>query len=312
MEMSWEKTKDTLKLNAFWIVVAAVCCVYMARGFVTIVETGKTVGEILADGALSACFGFLISKLLSLQGLAKGEMNEQVRMTKALHGSTVESVSKHIDKLDEWCALKNEEARRSMQIKLLAAAGVSYSEWVAGSYTVRENGVVKQVDAGALPRDKRRAVRRATRLRLTPLTAGSLTSDGSKGEDPYNFGTDKRGYERRRDLRQWMNKLVCGLAFGYFGVQLIDGFSWASLVWAAVQVAVFLSMGMIAYLQAYFFVVDVDRHRVIRKIDNLQKFAVWSEQARVDHALDHTVAVADDLTDERLPKDGGGEPNERK
>lgn len=273
-----ERVRKQLNNNIFFVLVAVISAVYMARGFVTIFETGKTIWEILADGAIGALFGFLVSKLLSLQGIAKGEINEQVQATTRLHADVVESVVPVIDKLDAWCESKNEEAVKMARSRILAAQGLQYSDYLMDMYTIVEEGKTRAVAYRNLPRAKRRAVRRARRLRLTPLTAGALTSDCNRPFDPYDFGMDKHVYQRRRDLSQVVSKVCCGLLFGYFGVRLITDFSWEGLIWMALQVTAFLAMGAVSYLRAYFFVVDYDRHRIIRKIDNLQKFKVWSEQ----------------------------------
>ena len=278
--MTVEKAKNYIRVNFFFLVVALAAIVYLIRGFVTVVQTGKSVVEVLADGALGAIFAFLIGKLMSLQGLIKGENNQQVLATARLHADTVNEVAGYIDRLDEWCDLKNQEAMRMQRTKLLAQGGVGWDEYCSGLYVVTTDGIKRTVGYKQLPSVKKRAVRRAQRLHLTPLSAGALTSDGGKNNDPYDFGIDKSQYQRRRDMRQIVGKVVCGLLFGYYGVQLITDFSWSQLIWTALQVAAFLSMGVIAYMQAYFFVVDYDRHRVIRKIDNLQKFKVWSEQQK--------------------------------
>lgn len=277
--MNIEKAKNHLRYNLFFIVVALAAAVYLVRGFVTIVETGKTVWEILADGALGATFAFLIGKLMSLQGLSKGSVNDRVVATNQLHGQTVESIAPYIDRLDEWCEIKNREALYAARSKILSFGGVTMAEFESDTYRVSSNNQTTTCDYKHLPGTKKRIVRRARKLHLTQLSAGALTTDGGKKDDPYDFGPDKIAYERRRDLRQIFTKIVCGLLFGYFGVQLIEDFSWSQLIWTAIQVVTFLSMGVIAYLQAYFFVVDNDRQRIIRKIDNLQKFRVWSEQS---------------------------------
>ena len=272
-----DKTKSFVKSNVFFLVVATACLLYMARGFVEIVETGKTIPEILADGALSAIFGFLVSKLLSLQGIAKGEANPEVAATARLHGETVETISRYIDRLDEWCEMQSAQSLRIAQAKVLAVEGIAYDDFVKGLYPVTVEGEVRFLPMAALSKPKRKAIIKAKRVKLTPLTASSLTSDGGKNKDPYDFGIDKKKYEFRRDAKQWVSKAVCGLLFGYFGVKLIENWSWSSLIWTALQVAVIVLMGMISYLNAYFFVVDVDRHRVIRKIDILQKFEAYAE-----------------------------------
>lgn len=272
MNNNVNKAKDFLRLNLFFIVVAAACLIYIARGFINIVETGKTVGEIIADGLVSALFGFFISKLLSLQGIAKGEIDPNVVSTTNLHARTVEKITPKIYLLDEWCERKNEEALLIARSKLLATKRITIDEFNKGIYkTITPNGIA-EICENDLDKDKLRAVKRARKLKLTPLSASVLTSDGANVVDPYNFGLDKKGYSIRRDGKQLISKIMCGLLFGYYGVKLINEFNIASLIWTAIQVALFLVMGVIAYLQAYFFMVDEYRHRIIKKIDNLQKF----------------------------------------
>lgn len=267
-----EKTKEFLKLNLFFIVVALASIIYIVRGFVEIVETGKTIGEIIADGLLSALFGFFISKLLSLQGMAKGEIDPKVIKTNALHSETVEKVSPKIYLLDEWCENKNREARKNAQCKILAHAGITYEEFFKGLYRVVTPSGDSFVIEDELSKEKRKAVRKARRVSLTPLTASALTSDGGAKNDPYYMGLEKRQYAIRRDCKQLISKIMCGVLFGFYGVKLIADFNISNLIWTAIQVALFLVMGVIAYLQAYFFIVDEYRHRVIQKIDNLEKF----------------------------------------
>ena len=272
-----EKSRNDLRTNFFFGVVGVISLVYLARSFVTVVETGKSIATIVADGTLGAVFGFLISKLLSLQGLAKGEVQEQVMATNRLHQQAVEDVVSVIDRLDQWCEMKNMENIEMCKRRILAAQGIKYEEYLVGLYTLTVDGVSKQVVLRELPPAKRWAVHKANRLRLTPLTAGALTAECHKNDDQYDFGMDKHAYERRRDLGQILSKVGCGLLFGYFGVRLITEFSWEGLIWTALQLAALLAMGAVAYMRAYFFVVDYDRHRIIRKIDNLQKFKIWSE-----------------------------------
>ena len=47
---------------------------------------------------------------------------------------------------------------------------------------------------------------------------------------------------------------------------------YARLIWTTLQVALFLAMGVITMFKAYNFVVDEFRGRIVKKIDNLQKF----------------------------------------
>lgn len=268
----YEKTKDFLRLNLFFIVVALACVIYIVRGFVEIVETGKTIWEIVADGFVSALFGFLISKLLSLQGLEKGSSAREVADTNLLHSKTVLKITPKIYLLDEWCEKKNKEALKIEQSKVLAGCGISYEDFTNGLYRTITLEGEKYLPEEALDKVHKRTIRKARRIRLTPLTASSLTADGEKSHDPYNFGINKKEFALRRDGRQIISKIMCGVLFGFYGVRLITDFNVANLIWTAIQVVLFLVMGVISFLQAYSFVTDEYRARIIRKIDNLMKF----------------------------------------
>ncbi|MBQ7653395.1 MAG: hypothetical protein IJS93_03390 [Clostridia bacterium] len=276
-----EKARDFIRLNLFFIVIFAACAVYVARGLVDIVETGKTIPSIIADGAVAAAFGFFISKLMSLQGLAKGENNEFYLQTVKLHAEAVDKITDRLYLLDAWCDEKNRENLASEQRKILFLGGVSYEDFIKGEYTILTPEGEKKVLEQDLPKEKKKAVKKARKLRLTPITASSLTSDGGKPEDKYYLGKDKRAFERLRDGKQITSKLACGVLFGYYGVNLITDFDVADLIWTGVQVAIFLIMGLISYLQGYFFIVDEYRHRIIKKIDNVQKFDVQTKSKSI-------------------------------
>lgn len=282
-----DKTKDFLRLNLFFFVVASACIVYVVRGFVDIVQTGKTIGEIVADGFVSALFGFLISKLLSLQGLAKGERDPSVINTNIMHSKIVMQISKKIYLLDAWCEEKNKEALFLAQSKILATLGISYSEFSSGLYRIVTIEGEKFIPLEQLDKEKKKIVKRARKVKLTQLTSSSLTTDGDIAEDPYNFGMDKKTFARKRDGKQIISKIMCGILFGYYGVRLITDFNVSNLIWTSVQVVLFLVMGVISYLQAYSFVTDEYRHRIIKKIDNLIKFD--NQTGGVNEELDEVV-----------------------
>lgn len=69
-----------------------------------------------------------------------------------------------------------------------------------------------------------------------------------------------------------ISKIGISVIIGYYGVKLIEEFNYATLIWNTLQVGLFLIMGVIKMYQAYSFITDEFRGRIIKKIDNLQKF----------------------------------------
>lgn len=271
-----EKVKVFFKQNIGYFVVGLVSLIYIATAFITIGKTGKTVAEIIADGTIVLALGFFINRVFDLQGMMNGDREEKVQATYILHGETVVKISPYIDRLDAWCKIKNEENLKVQRTRILATEGMKYDDYfdesgAAKDFTINEERLKnKTLRKDELKRIK--CFRKALRLRLTPMTAGSLTSEGGKAQDPYFFGRTKKQYETQTGVKDIIFKVLIACIFGYYGVELIRDFSYANLIWKALQVGIFLVMGVIKMYASYMFVVDEYRGRIIKKIDNLQMF----------------------------------------
>ena len=261
------KVKNFFKANSYWFITLLAGLVYVTRGLVKVVETGKSVYEIVADSILAILFGFFIAKTMSMQGFLKGERDERVVSTRRRHGQIVEEITPYIDRLDDFCAQKTEETKREIQKKILAKAGLCLSDLDA----FLQRGEIPPCEKRAL-RDKKRALKKASKLKITPLLTSSLTGDESDPGDPLALGATKKGFMAKSDSKRLFSKLATGLLFGYYGVQAITDFSWAQLIWTAIQTVMFLVMGVSSYMQSYFFMTDNYRNRIIRKMDYLQMF----------------------------------------
>lgn len=271
-----EKTKEFFRNNIGYMIVAVVAAIYIATSVITMGRTGKTIGEIISDGAIVLFLGVFINRIFDLQGMINGERQERVQNTVMLHGEIVTRISPHIDKLDKWCEKQNDEALKVQRTRILAGEGMKYSDYFD------ESGVAKNfiIDEAKLKNklsrcDELRRIkcyRKALRLKLTPITAGSLTSEGGRKQDPFFFGRTKSQYERQVAVKDLISKIAVACLFGYYGAELVQDFSWASLVWKVLQVGIFLTMGVIKMYQSYMFVTDEYRGRIVKKIDNLQKF----------------------------------------
>ncbi len=271
-----EKIKDFFKQNIGYFVVGFLSLVYIATAFITIDETGKSISQIIADGVIAFLLGIFINRVFDLQGMMNGEREEKVVATKQLHGEMVMKISPNIEKLDDWCEIENKKNYKVQRTKILARVGLKYEDYFD------DDGVAKpyQADQSRLndkylrKQELKRIVfyNKAVNLKLTALSAGELTSEGGKQQDPYYFGRTKAQYEANRSIMDVISKIGISVIIGYYGVKLIEEFNYATLIWNTLQVGLFLIMGVIKMYQAYAFITDEFRGRIIKKIDNLQKF----------------------------------------
>lgn len=271
-----EKAREFLKKNIGYMVVGLVSAIYIATSVITMGKTGKTFGEIVADGAIVLFLGMFINRIFDLQGMMNGDREVRVQETIRLHGEAVVRISPYLDRLDKWCEDKNDEALKMQRTKILASEGMRYDVYFdekggAKPFFVNKDRLKdKFLRADEIKR--LRCFRKALRLKLTPLTASGLTSEGGKKQDPYYLGRTKSQYERGATISDVITKVIIACLFGYYGAELVQDFSYADLIWKALQIGIFFITGVIKMYQSYMFVVDEYRGRIVKKIDNLQKF----------------------------------------
>lgn len=271
-----EKVKEFFRNNVGYFVIGFASSIYILTAFLTIEGNGKPPAQIIADGAIAFFLGLFINRIFDLQGMMSGDREARVQATKEEHGNIVLRISPYIDKLDDWCDKENKRVYKVQRTKILARVGLKYSD------CFDDEGVAKAwKPAGDRLNDKRLSkiekrklsgFKKAINLKLATLSSGNLTSEGGKEQDPFYFGRTKPQYETERGIGDIVSKLGTAFIFGYYGVSLIENFSYARLIWTTLQVALFLVMGVIKMYQAYNFVVDEFRGRIVKKIDNLQKF----------------------------------------
>lgn len=271
-----EKARDFLKKNIGYMIVGLLSAIYIATSVITMGKTGKTFGEIMADGAIVLFIGVFINRIFDLQGMMNGEREERVQDTIRMHGEAVVRISPYLDRLDGWCDEKNAEALKMQRTKILAGEGMRYDDYFderggAKTFVVNKDRLKDKYLRGDEIK-RLRCYRKALRLKLTPLTASGLTSEGGKKQDPYYLGRTKSQYERGATISDIVTKVIIACLFGYYGAELVQDFSYADLIWKALQIGIFFITGVIKMYQSYMFIVDEYRGRIIKKIDNLQKF----------------------------------------
>ena len=274
--MSIKKLKEILTKNIGYIAVGLVAIIFMLTAFLEMGKTGKTIGEIITDGAVYFFLGCIINRMLDLQGLSEGERDERVVNTLKLHGETVDRIAPHIEELDDWCEEKNKAAIKMQRNKILACECLKYSdlfdeEGTAKPFPFSDKSVGSKL-LKAEEKRKYRCYQKAVQLKLTPLSAGDLTSEGGRADDPNYLGRTKIQYETQTRFWDIIMRSGSAVVFGYYTVDLIENFSYAAIIWRALQLAMLLLMGAIRRQMSYNFMTDEYRARIIKKIDNMQKF----------------------------------------
>lgn len=296
------KAKEWFVNNIIYIIVTLISAVFLFSAIFEISETGKTLEEILLNSALILVIGYVITVLLDIQGIFKGGKTKEVISIKQNHDKVVERAEPYAKDLDIFCEQENISNLRQARTRILAKAGLNYDECFNQNSSAKEvkfecvekpekdknktkseNALIFKEYKEKLSntRYKKKMFKQAVRVRLTQLTTQDLISNGANKYDKFDLGDTQKDYLRKSGIGSILSKVAVALIFGYYTIQLISDFSWAVLLWNALQVVTFLAFGIIKYFQAYMFMQNQFVDRVKRQISELKKFL--AEKGEIKH-----------------------------
>jgi hypothetical protein len=171
----------------------------------------------------------------------------------------MEKVTPYIEGLSDFCQDETQNEIKLRQIGILASAGLLYDKFINQSY-----------DFNALSKQQQKAYKKASKIRVTPLSVTSLTT-----KEEANRSTEmpsKKKYVIRTATVGLAQKLIIAVICGYYAVRLVDNPNWSYILWTAIQSVLFLMLGVMSYYNAFSFVTDNLREGTIKKINYLEKY----------------------------------------
>ena len=268
--MKKSTVQDMFFKNAGYFAVILISVIYIAGSLVTISKSGRSIYEILGEGALSLIVGVMINGAFRTVGMKRGDEDERTVATRELHARAVEEISPKIDKLHEFCLSENKRAIKDIRCRILSSAGLKYSDFFDSEGNPKTDTEEPQ------EKKRKRAYRKALRVKIRHLSPSDLTTDGGDSQEPFDFGKSKRSYSNRRSIGDGVTRLVMAIIFGYFGVGLSNGIDIASVIWHSLQIILYISSGIIQMYTSYMWMTDEYRGSIIKKIDYLQKFKLYN------------------------------------
>lgn len=297
-ETRFEKFKNGVINSIGFIVVGAVVVVFMAKNFVEIGESGKTVSEIIADGIFALVFGWAIKMLLGYQGILSGMNSKKVLDTLNQQATAIKKIECYLPLLPKFCDRENAELRIKHRKLILSKELISYED-VFCDDSSRLQAVIKEkcenirddatrIDAKDLRSKLRQAklffkrklkkrailrcVRKANNVHFAELTQHSLTTDGGRNNNPYKFPEPLAKHISKKAILSLPISILFAVVFGYYGYRLVDNPTWATVIGGLIQIGSFLAVGTLQFLKEYLYSTDTYRKGTVRKIDILERF----------------------------------------
>lgn len=253
-----DKFGNWLRHNVENIILVFICAIYILRGVAEIEESGKTVLEILADGAIAFLCGYLIKGIMGRKGILKGLTSPKFVATTNAYGKKKEEISGFVEELYPFCIKTNAERLKQRQTEFLLKHAMSYDHFINGLYDV--------------DKEKKKIADKCRKIKVFEYNPVMLTNayDNAKSEEELLTATIQK-YERSQLVQNFVLGIVFAVLFGYYGFKP-GAFNLANISWAALQVAFFWANGKLKELNAYLFVAETLRGKIKRVIDILDEF----------------------------------------
>ena len=277
MEEQMKKTKTEIfsqfiKDNLVNMVIVLICLVYILRGLITIGETGKTWWEILADGLLAFFVSISIKILMRKKGLNNGFNSDKFIATTNLYGKQiVEKVDGHTEDLEKYCLFKNDERLRIEQRNFLLRNGLDYELFEKGEYDNRFESISNR----KIRRKKVNLLKKCRNIKVFKYTSVLITNAYSNAESESKLlSQSSQRYERSNAIGNILIGLLIMFLFGYYGIKSGNVEElWKNVIWCAIQVTLYLVLGVIAMLNAFDFVTETLRGKINRVISIIDDFS---------------------------------------
>ena len=271
-----KKLGDMIKDNLQKITIFIVSLIYIAQGVFTIVKKDTTIWNIVGSVGLSITVGIVISNSLYSMGLTDGRKSNKFIDSLKGYGEAKNKATPYFDKLSSWCEYKNSQDLESKKKDIIQSAGLNWKAYKIGFYTKHKEKLDKKQEVAIIEADKCTIQKLSSRELLSdiPNNHNKVIATGSK------FGSSEKDYKRKNVASDLISKLAMSIICGLYTLSpLINQENMqevmANILWNSMQIAMWLTFGVLKYANAKSFIEEEYRQtHIIQKTEYLNEFII--------------------------------------
>lgn len=282
-----KKANTIIMKKLGWMGVLIISLVYLFWGFFQPRLNDQTIWETLLSSGVSMLIALSISNLLRAQGIMSGSLDEDVVGMKKKHVESVVDANEYVEYSDAWSDEENKIALRSARKHILMSAGLKYHDFFNDDGDYLETTIpAPESDAPKYIKkrykNKLGAIRKALTYQITPISMARLSAETTVDLDPNKLDAEPSEYQKAKAIKSVWQKVLSVVVFGKITWILIDGADfWQSLFNGAIQLVVFLLLGIISFYGSYIYMTNVYVGNLRKKINLLSRLVVFGKRQRV-------------------------------
>lgn len=273
MENQKKKLGEMIRDNLQKVVVIIVSVLYIIQGLFSITKKDTTIIEILGAIGISIIVGITISNAFNSLGIKDGMNSSKFLASCEVYGKTKTEATPNLDKLNAWCMYKNSQELEFRKRQLIQNSGLKWKAYKLGYYNYHTD---------RLKDEQLNALKQADNLKIEAISPDDLLniSISDRNKKYGKFGKSIKQFEKINFMTDLTSKIGLGIICGLYGLAPLitkenAGQMLASMVWNTIQIALWLSLGIIKYANAKAFIEDEYRqNNIILKTEYLNEFII--------------------------------------
>lgn len=266
---------NLIRENLQKIVIILISILYITQGMFELRKKDTTIIDIIGSISISIVVGTIISGNFLSMGLKAGRKSELFQGSMKAYGEAKANATPFFDKLSSWCEYKNDVDLENKKKNIIRECGLNWKAFKLGYYQ-------KQDNYNKLTEKQKKALEDVKNCKISRLTYEDLLSDfpRSKKFSSKRFGENEYEYQFKKNTSDIYSKIIIGVVFGLYGLSPLftkenTAEVIAGMLWNAGQIILWISFGIIKYVNALSFMEDTYRQsHIIQKTEYLNEFVI--------------------------------------
>ena len=258
-------TSRYLKSIAMDLVVVLVALAYVFFKMITLEPTDLNPFVLLAEAIFSIICGLTIKVALGENGFSRGYNSRVWIDQEKKYNDACNVANPYIERVDNFYQEEEIKKKRNYRISKLQGIRLKYTSWFdENGYYIGTNEMYEKLD-----KKQKKVLNKCIKVKIYPLNLFSQYSI-STDQDTKPEITDKK--QRTNNIsKNSISAIITAIVGVYFMPQL-QGWNWASLIMATMQVALWVLLGILQLYSNFNFVVHDKVALLKRKIENIIRF----------------------------------------
>ncbi len=276
------KLIQNIKENLQKITICLVSIIYVTQGMFSITKKDTTIWDIVGNIGLSIIVGLVITNSLNTMGLKDGRKDDSFLNSMKAYGIAKSEATPYLDKLSPWCEYKNFQNLEIKKKEIIQDAGLNWRAYKLGYYDDLKN-------QSRLSKEQLKAIDVAKHCRIPRITYTEMLSDLPKKRHfmlghEQAFGETEQDYKNRNMYLDFFYKVLMAIVGGLYALtplltkenamEMLSG-----VIWNTTQIIIWVTLGVLKYINAKSFMVDEYRQtHIIQKTELFNEFLITMEK----------------------------------